>query len=137
MSSVVPMSTESRTLSTVTEEEGDIVCGASVFDMDVPNLLNPRVHYNDFVRLKVPTSSVGRLALFGGLPGILGHMTKDKATPDIKTFTLLLESIPSSREAEADLLATMTLNMVKPDVDFCSLLIRKRNLRKDFEGAKV
>lgn len=134
---MLPLSTESRTLSAFTEGAGDTVCGASVFDMDVPNLLNPRARYDNFVQLQVPTSSVGRLALFGGLPGILGHMAKDKATPDIKTFTLLLESIPSSREAEADLLATMTLHKVKPDVDFCSLLIRKRNLRKDFEGAKV
>lgn len=134
-SSVVPLSADSNILA-VAEGEGGIVCGASVFDMDVPNLLNPRARHNNFVRLQVPTSSVGRLALLGGLPGILGHMTRDEATPDIKTFTLLLESIPSSCEAEADLIATMTLNKVKPDVDFCSLLIRKRNLRKDFEGAK-
>lgn len=111
--------------------------GASVFDMEVPNLLNPRAQLRDLVSLEMPKSPAERLALLGGLPGILSHMARDGAQPDLKTFTILLETVSSVPEMESDLLATMTLNKVKPDVDFFSLLIRKRNLRKDYFGAKV
>lgn len=114
-----------------------VTSGASVFDMEVPNLLNPRAQFKDLVSLEMPKSPAERLALLGGLPGILRHMAKDNAQPDLKTFTILLETVLSEPEMESDLLATMMLNNVKPDVDFFSLLIRKRNLRKDYFGAKV
>ncbi len=57
--------------------------------------------------------------------------------PDIKTFTLMLEVIPSNADTERDLINALHAHQVSPDVDFFNALIRKRNLRGDFHGAKV
>ena len=114
-----------------------IKMSASILDMDVPNLLNPRPNLNSLVELKLPTLPSDKLAMFGGLPGILNHMAKDRATPDIKTFTMLLELIPWNSAAENDLVTAMSQSNVKPDIDFCNFIIRRRNLRKDYKGAKV
>ena len=106
-------------------------------DMDVPNLLNPKARFSEVVRLEVPTTSADKLALLGGLPGILSHMARDKARPDIKTFSQLLDVLSSTSEAESDLLASMKLHDVRPDVDLFNAIIRRRNLRKDYRAAKV
>lgn len=111
--------------------------GVSVLDMSVPNILNPRGKFQNVMSLNDLDTPTKRLALIGGMPGFLSHMRKDGVKPDIRTFTQLLDVIPSSRGAEDDLFAAMSVNKIKPDVDFFNLLIRKRNLRKDYSGGKV
>ena len=49
-----------------------------------------------------------RLALLGGIDGFLNEMKNDHTVPDIKTFTLLLETIASNPEEEK-VLANLTI----------------------------
>ena len=53
-------------------------------------------------------------------------MSLHKCTPDIKTFTQLLEAIPSTNAAEKELIIAMKQLNVKPDLDFFNILIKKK-----------
>ena len=123
--------------SVVEDREPAATGGVSVLDMAVPNILNPRAKFRHVVSLDDLDTPTKRLALIGGMPGFLAHMKRDGVVPDIKTFTQLLDAIPSSRNAEADLLAAMSGSGVSPDVDFFNALIRKRNMRRDYRDARV
>jgi len=103
----------------------------------IPDLLDPRIAVDSSVELRLPESTSDSLAMLGGVSGMLARMDRDKAKPDVKTFSLLLDTMPSSLEAENDLLSAMNFYNVKADVDFYNMLIRKRNLRRDFTGAYV
>lgn len=103
----------------------------------IPNLLDPRIAVDSSVELHLPESASDRLLMLGGVKGMLARMDKDKAKPDVKTFSLLLEVMPSSLEAETDLLSAMDFYNVQADVDFYNMLMRKRNYRGDFVGAYV
>lgn len=112
--------------------------GPSIFDMNVPNILNPRgIGRHQIVSLGNLQTPQSRLALLGGVPGILSHMKRDKAGPDIKTFSQMLDMIPPVAEAEEDLLAVMNTHGVRPDEDLLHSLIRRRCNRRDLESAKV
>ena len=124
-------------MPSVAEDREPATGGVSVLDMAVPNILNPRAKFRHVLSLDDLDTPTKRLALIGGMPGFLTHMKRDGVVPDIKTFTQLLEAIPSSRNAEADLLAAMSASGVKPDVDFFNALIRKRNMRRDYRDARV
>ena len=63
-------------------------------------------------------------------------MRKDHAQPDLKTFTLLLETMASDKEQENVLIEQMEKTRITPDVDFFNLLIKKRNFRGDSLGAR-
>lgn len=89
------------------------------------------------VDLTLLTSAEGRLALSGGMLGILSSMVADDVTPDIKTLSQLVNAIPSNAQAEKELIQVLNSQSIQPDVDFFNMLIRKRNLRKDYDGAKV
>lgn len=103
----------------------------------LPDLLDPRIAVDSSVELRLPESAVDRLAMLGGVSGMLARMACDKAVPDVKTFSLLLDLMPFSLEAENDLLASMNLYNIEADVDFYNMMIRKRNFRRDFAGALV
>ena len=103
----------------------------------IPDLLNPRMEADSSVQLRLPLSASDRLAMLGGVSGILARMDRDRAKPDVKTFSLLLELMPLSLEAETDLLSAMDFYNVQTDVDFYNMLIRERNLRGDYAGARV
>ena len=66
------------------------------------NLLNYKGYFAapvDFASARLPHQ---RLALFGGFQGIISHMIADRTIPDLKTFTLLLETIaPDTTEENA------------------------------------
>lgn len=109
----------------------------SVSNPSVPDLLHPKVAVDCSVKLRLPESAVDRLAMLGGVSGMLARMDCDKATPDVKTFSLLLELMPFSLEAENDLLSSMNFYNIEADISFYNMLIHKRNLRRDFAGARV
>ncbi|ESO10019.1 hypothetical protein HELRODRAFT_109396 [Helobdella robusta] len=105
----------------------------------VPNILNPSFVKNaslfsiDDSKL---VSASDRLALLGGVQGMLSHFKKDGCQPNIKTFAFFLDMIPSSKESDDELLRCMQENSLKPDLSFCNALIRKKNLRGEFKDAK-
>jgi len=103
----------------------------------IPDLLDPRLAVDSSVELRLPESASDRITMLGGVSGMLARMDCDKAKPDVKTFSLLLEVMPLSPEAETDLLSAMDFYDVQADVDFYNMLIRKRNLRRDLAGAYV
>ncbi|GFW39179.1 pentatricopeptide repeat-containing protein 1, mitochondrial [Trichonephila clavipes] len=103
---------------------------------EVPSVLHARpincAEVTDIGDIKTPCD---RLALIGGAENILIDMKKNKVKPNIKTFTLLLESLPSSTEAEDQLIALLDVYGVKPDIGFFNMLIKKRNFRFDYAAA--
>ncbi|XP_054257016.1 pentatricopeptide repeat-containing protein 1, mitochondrial isoform X2 [Macrosteles quadrilineatus] len=111
---------------TVTEDSGQ----------NVPNLISPKPTMGDVVVMKRIASPEHRLLLMGGSSGVLDLMEKFNVKPDIKTFTQLLDQIPSTLSAENDLLCRIKQANVPIDCDFCNMLIRKRALRGDYENAK-
>ncbi len=56
-----------------------LVTGTTVLDMAVPNILNPRGRVDGVIGLGDLEKPWQRLALLGGVPGILSHMMKDEA----------------------------------------------------------
>ena len=60
-----------------------------------------------------------------------------KVHPDIRTFNQLALVIPETAQAEQDLLHSMTMNDVKPDITTINAIIRRQNLRKAYQEAKV
>ena len=80
---------------------------------------------------------VHRLAIIGGMNGIISLIQADKAKMSIKTFTLLLELIPENNEAEESLITELKKAQVKPDTGFFNILIKRRCQRKDLKSAKL
>ncbi|KAL1516600.1 hypothetical protein ABEB36_000494 [Hypothenemus hampei] len=117
------------------EEPNDALIKAENFDMR-PNLLAVKPHLGGILSISEVKQPEDRLLLIGGCKGLLETMNHYKCTPDIKTFTLLLDSIPSTQAAEKELIVAMKKLNVKPDVDFYNMLIKKRSMRFDYEGAK-
>jgi len=103
----------------------------------VPDLLDPQISVDSSVELRLPSSTSDRLSMLGGVAGMLARMDRDRAKPDVKTFSLLLALMPLSVKAETRLLSAMEFYGVQADVDFYNMLIRHRNLRGDFAGAHV
>ena len=103
----------------------------------MPNLLNPRQRGHPGVVLGSADSPWQRLAMLGGLPGILSHMEHDEVKPDIRTFTMLLELLPPGGDYEVDILSAMKAHKVRPDMDFFNFVIRRKNKQGDFKAAKV
>lgn len=108
-----------------------------VTEINHPNLLARRPHLGNIVSIAEITKPQDRLLLVGGLTGFLRELVENKCKPDIKTFTLLLDCIPNTLVAENELINTMKKFHVKPDVDFCNMLIKRRSMRYDYENAKV
>lgn len=102
-----------------------------------PNLLSKNPHLGSLVSLREVTEPHERLLLLGGVQGFLQEMELANVKPDIKTFTKILEVIPSTQAAEHRLIAIMRKADVRTDVDFFNVLIKKRSMRKDYNGARV
>lgn len=109
----------------------------SVLDSDTPNVLNPRGKLRH-VAIDLAKLNTGhqRLALLGGMAGVLRHMQADHVVPNIKSFTLLLEMLPDEQWAEEDLIHALLNHKVQLDIDLLNLVIRRRNLRRDHNGVK-
>lgn len=102
-----------------------------------PNLLSENPQLGNVISISEINSAEDRLLLVGGLTGFLSDMVNNQCNPDIKTFTLLLDVIPNTTAAEKELLHKLKDNNVKPDIDFYNMVMKRRCLRGDYEGAKV
>ncbi|KAL8565087.1 hypothetical protein ACOMHN_005290 [Nucella lapillus] len=104
----------------------------------VPDVLSPNCSSNSgIISLGDLSTRENRLLLLGGVEGMLSRMSKDRATPDVITFTQLLSVAMPTMEAERQLLATMKAMKVKPDTDLVNTLIHKRCMRADFAAARA
>ncbi|PNF32842.1 hypothetical protein B7P43_G03468 [Cryptotermes secundus] len=102
---------------------------------DRPNLLAVRPHFGNIIALSEVKKPEDRLILVGGCSGLLEQMNKYGVKPDIRTFTQLLDTIPSTKSAEQALLLAMEKADVRPDIDFYNMLIKKRSMRFDYKNA--
>ncbi len=124
-------SNSSETTDTTAEVEG------MVESVDqAPNLISRFPHLGSLVVLNQIKKAEDRLLLLGGAKGILNEMEKIKVRPDIKTFTALLDVIPPTNAAEQQLIETIRKLNIKCDIDFFNILIKKRSMRLDYDGAK-
>ncbi|KAH8324024.1 hypothetical protein KR074_007412 [Drosophila pseudoananassae] len=105
-------------------------------ELELPNLLLPSPHLGSLVALEEVTRPHERFLLLGGLTGFLELMKQHQITPDIETFTTMLEVIPPTHAAEKQLLAFVRKIGLKVDIDFFNILIKKRSMRFDYESAK-
>lgn len=103
----------------------------------MPNFLNKLPHLGSIVKLKLVNSPQDRLMLLGGVSAFISEMEEYKVRPNVKTFSQLLDVIPSTRDAEHELIEQMRYMRVRADVDFFNLLMKRRFLRNDDDGAKV
>ncbi|GIY72548.1 pentatricopeptide repeat-containing protein 1, mitochondrial [Caerostris darwini] len=94
------------------------------------------VNCDGIVDIRVIKTSSDRLALIGGVENILIDMKKVSVKPNVKTFTLLLGSLPPTIEAEEQLMDLFDIYGVKPDVGFFNQLIKRRNYRFDYAAAQ-
>lgn len=104
-------------------------------DGDVPDVLAPVPILENILAVQMVKTAPDRLALLGGVSGILARMRIDNCKPDIKTFTLLIDCIESNEDAETTLVQYMKTFKIKPDTPFCNLLMRKRIFRHDLSSA--
>lgn len=102
-----------------------------------PNLMATNPHLGNILSLSEIKNTEDKLLLVGGSSGFLQNMADNKVTPNIKTFTQLLDCIPSTLAAEKELLRAMKKLNVKPDLDFYNMLIKKRSMRFDYDTARV
>jgi len=63
-------------------------------------------------------------------------MKQHNITPNIETFTTMLEVIPPTNSAEKQLLTFVRKIGLKADIDFFNILIKKRSMRFDYESAR-
>ncbi|XP_075164015.1 pentatricopeptide repeat-containing protein 1, mitochondrial [Haematobia irritans] len=104
--------------------------------LELPNLLAAQPHLGSMVSLAEVTKPHERFLLLGGLQGFLEQMKSYHITPDIETFTMMLEVIPPTNSAEKQLLTYIRKIGLKADIDFFNVLIKKRAMRFDYEGGK-
>lgn len=103
----------------------------------MPNLLAKLPHLGSLVELNDIQSAEDRLLILGGLSGFIKEMELAKVRPNSNTFAQLMYAIPSTRQAEHELIEKMREVRVRADVSLFNTLMKRRILREDFEGAKV
>uniref|UniRef100_A0A8D8ZK45 Pentatricopeptide repeat-containing protein 1, mitochondrial n=1 Tax=Cacopsylla melanoneura TaxID=428564 RepID=A0A8D8ZK45_9HEMI len=101
-----------------------------------PNLISRDPHLGSVISVGEVNTAQDRLLLLGGLSGVLSEMSADHLTPNIATFTLLLDCVPSALSAEQTLVSVMRRQRVKADTEFCNMLVKRRSFRGDYDRAK-
>ncbi|XP_049298048.1 pentatricopeptide repeat-containing protein 1, mitochondrial [Anopheles funestus] len=102
----------------------------------VPDLLSPKPHLGSLIKLGEVRKAEDRLLLLGGSSNVLAEMKRCSVEPDIRTMTELLDVIPPTYAAEKQLLTSIKQLKLGCDIDFFNILIKKRSMRFDYEGAK-
>ncbi|CAG9561050.1 unnamed protein product [Danaus chrysippus] len=100
-----------------------------------PNLLSKVVQIDQVLAFQDVSTPQEKFAIIGGQEDFLNEMDVYSIKPDIKTFTQMLPLIENSTEAENKLISTMKSLKIKRDIDFYNMLIKKRCLRMDYDGA--
>ncbi|XP_011195737.2 pentatricopeptide repeat-containing protein 1, mitochondrial [Zeugodacus cucurbitae] len=128
---------ESSTITLDVEKQSSVIeIKNNAEQLEMPNLLAAQPHLGSLVSLAEVSCPHERFLLLGGLSGFMNLMKECKVTPDIETFTTLLEVIPPTYAAEKQLLSYVRKIGLKADIDFFNILIKKRSMRFDYEGAK-
>ncbi|KAI3353333.1 hypothetical protein L3Q82_019874, partial [Scortum barcoo] len=78
-----------------------------------------------------------RLALIGGANGFLEKMEANKLSPDLRTLTLLADTMEPGYQSLQMLLKVAKQHKVKLDVAFFNSMIRRAAKAGDLEGAKA
>ncbi|KAM7010123.1 uncharacterized protein LKV04_001959 [Tautogolabrus adspersus] len=78
-----------------------------------------------------------RLALIGGAEGFLEKMEANRLSPDIRTLTLLADTMEPGFKSLQTLLNVAKQHKVKLDVAFFNSVIRRTARAGDLEGAKM
>lgn len=102
-----------------------------------PNLIAKTPRLGNILSLSEVTKPEDRLLLIGGFTGFLENMFENKVTPNVKTFMQLMDTTPNTEAVEKEILGAMRHVNIKPDIDFYNMLIKRRSMRCDYEGAKV
>lgn len=134
------MSKNESNLLQIEEDSKMIAANSNALTTDLainkPNLMAPVPCFGNIVALSEVKKPEDRLLLVGGCSGFLEDMINNECTPDIKTFSQLLDNIPNTLAAEKELLKIIRKHGVKPDLDFFNMLIKKRSTRFDYASAK-
>jgi len=124
----------------LTEGKPNEECGLiPLFDersVVLPNLLSSVIQSRNVESLQDMHLPGNKLALLGNTDGFIDSMQKDGNEPDVKTFTLLLQTMGNDLQKEQDLIAKMKSCRTSPDIGFFNLLIKKRQFRRDYIQAK-
>ena len=120
------------------EEGGKLITagGDNLKSEGTPNLLAPRPHLGNLISLAEVKKPDDKLLLLGGFSGFLETMKSFDVKPDIKTYTELIEVIPSTISAENRLLKQLKKHEIKCDVDFFNILMKKRCMRFDYDSSR-
>ncbi|XP_062304699.1 pentatricopeptide repeat-containing protein 1, mitochondrial [Osmerus eperlanus] len=114
---------------------GSLAC-QSVDSARPPNLLDLWVTNTGVVSLGTVTGASDRLALVGGAEGVLEKMATDGCRPDVKTLSLLADTMEPGSQSLLSLLQVAKQHKVKLDVAFFNSLIRRVARAGDLDGAK-
>ncbi|XP_053552378.1 LOW QUALITY PROTEIN: pentatricopeptide repeat-containing protein 1, mitochondrial [Bombina bombina] len=101
-----------------------------------PNLLDMQVNTKAAVTLGTVSDPADRLALIGGVDGILQKMQDGNVSLSIKTFTLLAEVTKPDSQSDYNLLRIMDSIKIRPDLTFFNTLVRKRSKLVNLKSAK-
>ncbi|KAM8711006.1 hypothetical protein ACLKA7_017609 [Drosophila subpalustris] len=127
---------EQAQLTAGDNSSNQLTISANSHELELPNLLLPQAQLGSLVALAEVTRPHERFLLLGGLTGYLDLMKSHKITPDIKSFTAMLEVIAPTNAAEKQLLSFVRKIGLKADIDFFNVLIKKRSMRFDYASAR-
>lgn len=103
-----------------------------------PNLLDLfEVKKSAVVSLAAVHGPSERLMLIGGAEGFLEKMVANGLSPDLRTLTLLADTMEPGHESQSLLLKAAKQHKVKLDVAFFNTVIRRAARAGDLDGAKV
>lgn len=107
-------------------------------DCAVPNLLDLfEGKRGGVISLGTVDGASDRLALIGGAKGFLEKMGAGRLSPDLRTLTLLADTMESGYQSLQLLLKAAKQHNVKLDVAFFNSVIRRAARASDLEGAKA
>ncbi|KAM9363569.1 pentatricopeptide repeat-containing protein 1, mitochondrial [Symphorus nematophorus] len=110
----------------------------SAADPTAPNLLDLfEGKRGGVVSLGTVDGAADRLALIGGAEGVLDKMEANRLSPDLRTLTLLADTMEPGYRSLQLLLKVAKQHKVKLDVAFFNSVIRRAARAGDQEGAKA
>lgn len=110
----------------------------NIADSTAPNLLDLfEGKSSDVISLGTVDGACDRLAVIGGAEGFLEKMAAKGLSPDLRTLTLLADTMDPSYQSLQVLLNVAKQHQVKLDAAFFNSVIRKVAKANDLEGTKA